>query len=133
VRDVPGTLSPTGSVIQTTRGTDGGTSTTVSDDPVLADPYDVSVNVLASRSYPAFRQAVIVSELLPPTLLGDYHLAGATSPARGRGLSSTTVRWGPGLLGFTYAVTAPRVDIDGQTRPSGTPARYDAGSDQLVP
>jgi hypothetical protein len=133
VTGAPGTLSPVGSVIQTTTGTDGGTSTTVSDDPVLKDPYDVSVNVLASRTYPAFRQAVIVAELLPPSLMGDYHLRDATSPAVGRGLTRTTVRWGAGFLGWTYTVAAPRVDIDGQTRPSRTPGQYDAGSDQLYP
>ena len=37
----------------------------------------MTVNILASRTYPAFRQAVIVAELLPPSLMGDYHLAPA--------------------------------------------------------
>jgi hypothetical protein len=127
-------LSPVSSVIQTTQGTDGGTNTTVTDTPGLKDPYDVSVNVLASRTYPAFRQSVIVAQILPPYLMGDYHLAGVTSPAYGHGVPSTTVRWGPGGAGWSYTVPAPAKDIDGDNRPSGSPAtRYDVGSDQLTP
>ena len=74
--DGSGTLSPVGSVIQSTEGTDGGTSTTVTDDPGFKDPSTVSVDVLASRTYPAFRQSLIIGELLPPTLSSDYHLSG---------------------------------------------------------
>ena len=134
VTDVPGALlSPISSVIQSTTGTDGDASTTVTDNPVLAAPYDVTVNVLASRMYPAFRQAVIVAQLLPPSLMGDYHLLNATSPAWGRGAANTIVRWGPSATAWAYAATSPGADIDGQVRPSGTPARYDAGSDQLYP
>ena len=52
----------------------------------------MSVNVLASRTYPAFRQARRSSaELLPPTLTGDYHLSGSTAPAYGKGAAGTTV------------------------------------------
>ncbi len=127
----PGLLHPVGSVIQTTQGTDGGETTTVTDTPGLKDPYDVSVSVLASRTYPAFRQAAIVTELLPPTLLGDYHLTGTTSAAYGRGVASTTVAWGAGLFGWQQTVFAPTRDIDGQARP--TLRRYDAGSDQYLP
>ena len=138
--DGSGLLSPISSVIQTTRGTDGGIGTTVSDAPQLLSPYDVSVNILASRTYPAFRQAVIVAQILPPNLMGDYHLAGTTSPAYGIGAASTTVTWGtitsitPLVTPWTYVVTAPTPDIDGDPRPSASlPARYDAGSDQVVP
>jgi hypothetical protein len=130
VVDVPGAqLVPINSVIQTTLGTNGGTNTTVTNDPKLASPYDVTVNILASRAYPAFRQAAIVSQLLPLNLLGDYHLAGVASPAYRRAAASTTVVWGS----WTYTVSSPTTDIDGQVRPSGTGAsrHYDAGSDQL--
>jgi len=111
---------------------------TVSDAPQLASPYDVSVNILASRTYPAFRQAVIVAQILPPSLMGDYHLAGTTSPAYGTGAASTTVTWGtittPLVTPWIYGVTAPTADIDGDRRPSASlPPRYDAGSDQMVP
>ncbi|HET7397218.1 MAG TPA: hypothetical protein VFJ94_01750 [Intrasporangium sp.] len=126
-----GTLHPVSSVIQTTTGTDGGADTTVTDAPGLLDPFDLTVNVLASRTYPAFRQAAIVTALLPPALQGDYHLAGTSSPAYGRGAASTQVVWGSL---FTQTVSAPPVDIDGQPRPSATlPRRWDAGSDQLTP
>jgi hypothetical protein len=90
--------------------------------------------VLASRSYPAFRQSAIVAQILPPNLLGDYHLTGASSPAYGRGATSTTVAWGTGLLGWKDVVRAPAADVDGDARPTpGTPPRYDAGSDQSKP
>jgi hypothetical protein len=69
--------------------------------------------------------------------MGDFHLATGTpaSPARGLGAANTTVRWGTGTTGFSYTVTAPSPDIDGQPRPTGTGSarRYDAGSDQMTP
>jgi hypothetical protein len=138
--DTPaGLLSPKGSVIQTVEGTDvtasAPGSNTVTDATSVKDAYSVSVDVLASRTYPAFREAAVVAEVLPPNLLGDYHLTGTSSPAFGRGVASTTVVWGTGQLGWQYTVSAPADDIDGQTRPSGTGAqrRYEAGSDQLKP
>jgi len=137
--DGSGLLSPISSVLQTTLGTDGGTNVTLSDNPVFVDQtYDVSVNILRLRTYPAFRQAAIVSLILPPNLLGNYHLANSTSPAYGRGRASTVVRWGP-APGWTYTVSAPNRDIDGDKRPSvsvvgtTTTRRYDAGSDQAQP
>ncbi len=133
--DGSGTLSPVGSVIQSTTNVDVGTSTTVSDTPGFKDPSTVSVDVLASRTYPAFRQSLIIGELLPPTLSSDYHLTGSTSPAYGRGVASSQVAYGTGTFGWKYTVSSPVTDIDGDTRPQG-PAkskRYDAGSDQVTP
>lgn len=132
VADGPGTLKPVGSVLQSTQGTDPSASV-VSDDPLFKDPSDVFVDVLASRTYPAFRQSLIIAELLPPNLANDYHLTGSTSPAYGAGADSTTVIWGGGASGWRYSVAAPGDDIDGDKRPS-PPARqprWDAGSDQL--
>ena len=63
--------------------------------PRLKDPYALSVDVLASRTYPAFRQASVIAELLPPNLMGDYHLTGTGSPASGAS-ASKTVTWGTG-------------------------------------
>ncbi|SDP46706.1 IPT/TIG domain-containing protein [Nakamurella panacisegetis] len=139
VTDVTGTLTPTRSVLQD--GTDVTADPSNSFvDPGFASGYDVTVNILASRTYPAFRQAVIVAELLPPSLMGDYHLAPVVAPAtpssaRGLGAASTVVRWGPGVNAWTYVVSAPSADIDGDTRPTqtGAAARYDAGSDQMSP
>ena len=86
-------LSPRNSVLQTVVGTDvdsanpSATNNTLTSSVPFVDPYDLTVNVLASRLYPAFRQAVIVAEILPITLMGNYHLKDATSPAWGRGAS----------------------------------------------
>ena len=133
--DGSGLLSPINSVIQTTVGTDASPTNTVGVDPKFVAPFDVAVNILQLRTYPAFRQAVIVALILPPNLLGDYHLLNSTSPAYGLGAASTLVRWGPGTSGWTYTVTAATPDIDGNNRPSGsgTNRRYDAGSDQFQP
>jgi hypothetical protein len=137
VVDVPGALlSPTHSVLQVSDGTTADATNTAAD-PTFKSAYDVTVNILAARSYPAFRQAAIVAELLPPSLMGNYHLATGTpaSSARGRGAASVGVVWGTGSnpSGFTYTVNAPTRDIDGDVRPTGTGQnrRYDAGSDQL--
>ena len=132
-------LSPINSVIQTSVGTDGGTATTVGVDPLFLSPYDVSVDIQNLRTNPAFRQAVIVTQTLTPSLMGNYHLAGIASSAYGRGTGSVQVRWGAGPSGWVYLVAAPNRDIDGDVRPSvsvvgtTTTRRYDAGSDQVQP
>jgi len=135
--DLSGLLSPINSVIQTADGTDGGSATTLSNDPLFVAPYDVAVNILPLRTYPGFRQAVIVALIVPPSLMGNYHLLNATSPAYGRGTGSVRVRWGgtPQTNAWIYTVAAPNRDIDGNNRPSGNGAnrRYDAGSDQFQP
>ncbi len=74
-----------------------------------------------------------MAEILPPSLMGDYHLAGTSSPAYGKGAASTQVAWGPGATGWRYTVASPATDIDGDRRPSLAASRYDAGSDQLTP
>ncbi len=137
--DGSGPLTPLSTVLQ-----DGDTSSFIDNpasagnryttDPKFVSPYDISVNILNLRTYPAFRQAAIVSELLPPSLLGNYHLANSTSPAYGAGRASTNVAWGTGSTRVFYTVNAATPDIDGNPRPSPAPARrYDAGSDQLLP
>ena len=63
----------------------------------------------------------MVAEILPPSLMGDYHLGGTTSPAYGAGNREHHRRWGPGPLGWSYTVSSPRRDIDGDRRPSGSP------------
>ncbi|MDX6292180.1 MAG: large repetitive protein [Kribbellaceae bacterium] len=138
--DVPGALlTPTHSVLQDETGSASDSSNSLAD-PGFVSPYDVTVNVLAVRSYPAFRQAVIVAQLLPPSLMGDFHLktGSPASSARGLGAASTTVRWGTTSTSWSYPVNAPTPDIDGQPRPTVTgilfpTRRYDAGSDQMTP
>ncbi|WP_344951618.1 IPT/TIG domain-containing protein [Terrabacter ginsenosidimutans] len=137
----PGLLHPVGGVIQTTTGTDGGANVTVSDTPGFKDPTpELTVTVLAARTYPAFREAAIVTALLPPRLRADYHLSGTSATAYGKGRGTTTVTYGSQLvLGrtvlWTVTVTAPPRDIDNQPRPTvaGTSRRFDSGSDQFVP
>jgi len=138
--DLSGVLSPINSVVQTplgTLGTDGGSATVRSDDPVFKSPFDVAVNILPLRTYPGFRQAVIVALIVPPSLMGDYHLLNTTSPAYGRGTGSIRVRWGASTETnpWVYLVAAPNRDIDGNNRPSliGGIRRFDAGSDQFQP
>ena len=84
-------------------------------DPVVTTPFDTNVVIETSRTTPAFRQSVIVAVNVPPRLMGNYHLAGTSSPA-----------WGAG----TDTPAPPPIDFDGQPRPTGTNARIDAGADQ---
>ncbi|HET7475665.1 MAG TPA: SdrD B-like domain-containing protein [Dermatophilaceae bacterium] len=134
-----GALHPVNTVVQTTSGTDGGQNMTVSAaNPGLVDPYDVAVSVLPVRTNPAFRQAAIVTEVLPFDLLGNYHLTGSGAIAYGAGAVSYQVTWNTGapVAGtVSYQVYAPAFDIDGDPRPvPPAPAgRIDAGSDQVVP
>ncbi len=130
----PAVLSPVNSVLQTRRNVGGDTGTTISAaNPGFKAPYDVTVSVLALRANPAFRQAAIVTTVLPFSLLGDYHLTGTSAVAAAKGTASTTPLWGspPTANSFRYTVNAPPFDVDGQPRPSGS--RYDAGSDQVSP
>ena len=137
----PGLLHPVASVLQTLKGTDNGVNVTVTDTPGFKDPSpELDVTILASRTYPAFREAVIVTTLLPPRLRADYHITGSTSAAYGRGAASTSVTYGTQtIFGITVpwlvTVSAPPLDIDNQARPTrvGSSSRYDAGSDQYYP
>ncbi len=141
--DLASPMEPVGSLLQSgdTASVVTGPGFTRTDAPGFDSTYDVAVNILGLRTNPAFRQAVIVAQILPPSLIGSYHLnAGAFASAKG--LASTTTVWGtpsgglPPKPAFQYTVTAPPLDIDGQARPvvTGTPptatSRYDAGSDQ---
>jgi hypothetical protein len=137
----PGTLHPVGGVIQTTTGTDGGDHVTISDTPGFKDPTpELTVTVLAARTFPAFREAAIVTALLPPRLRADYHLSGTAATAYAKGRGTTTVTYGTQTVirttvPWTATVKAAARDIDNQARPtgSGTAARYDSGSDQYYP
>ena len=134
--DGSGTLSPVGSVIQSTEGTDGGTSTTVTDNPGFKDPSTVSVDVLASRTYPAFRQSLIIGaaaaadpvQRLPPQ---RQHRGGVR---QGRGRHDGP----PRLRDRVHPVELHgerRAQGHRRRRPSrpGPARRYDTGSDQVIP
>jgi hypothetical protein len=117
VADGTGTLAPTNSVLQSTTGTipDGSNS---SADPAVVTPYDVSVTFAAWRNNPAFVDAIMIVNDLPPNLLGDYHLA-TGSPAISLGAASKS------------GVNAPAFDIDNAARPAG--AGFDSGADEYDP
>ncbi|MGZ5287960.1 MAG: SdrD B-like domain-containing protein [Actinomycetota bacterium] len=116
-------LSPTNSMLQVTTGTIASPTNQVGVDPSFADPYVVSVTLNAWRQNPAFVGAHIVGQDLPPSLLGDFHLA-AGSPAINAGAASKS------------GVNAPTSDIDGQLRPSAptcaATAAFDEGADEVV-
>jgi len=118
--DGVGPLHPTGSVLQTGTGTVTDPSNALGQDPLVRAPFPASVLIETSRTFPAFRQAVIVVQPAPLSQMGDYHLSGDTSPASNRGAGSRTF---DGVV-----VNAPRVDIDGQNRSLASP---EAGADEL--
>jgi len=120
--DGSGALAPTHSVLQTTAGTVTDASNVVGTDPGVLATFDTSVSIQASRLFPAFRQAVIVAQNVPPSLMGNYHLAGAGSPASNAGAPSKTYGLEP--------VPAPRIDYDGQVRSLTQP---DIGADEIPP
>jgi hypothetical protein len=116
--DGVGQLAPTNSVLQTTTGTISSPTNTVGVDPKVVKQFLTSVTIDPSRSYPAFRQAVIVIQQVAGSQMGDYHLRG-TGPAINNGVGSVTVN------GVT--VNAPSLDIDGDGRSATKP---DIGTDE---
>jgi hypothetical protein len=90
----------------------------------FVSPYRVSVQVSTLRTFPGFRQSVIVVQNVAPDVQGSYRLnANSTAIDIGRGQAV--------IGGVT--VDAPRTDIDGTTRYSGTPTtntKIDAGADE---
>jgi hypothetical protein len=114
--DGPGLLTPTNSIRQTTQGTASGAGN-LSINPLVVSPWTTTVTVQASRTFPSFRQALIVVQDVPPGLMGDYHLQ-STSPARQIGAASKS------------GVSAPSIDYDGLGRPIPTGTAVDAGADE---
>jgi hypothetical protein len=115
------TLTPTNSVLlQYDPGVTPSATNKVGQDPRVKSAFDVSVTILTSRTFPTFREAVIVAKNVPPQLQGDYHLVGAVSPASNSG-----------AFGRNYGgvlVLAPRTDYDGDLRSLLFP---DIGADEI--
>jgi hypothetical protein len=111
-------LTPTNSVLQTTTGTALSSTNKVGSNPNVVSPFLTSVSIDPSRTYPAFRQAVIVIQHTAGAALGDYHLT-AAGPALNAGATSRTFG--------TTTVKAPALDIDGDVRSTKTP---DIGADE---
>jgi hypothetical protein len=108
----------------------------VTDDPAavsFVNPYSISVDVSTLRTFPGFRQAVIVARNVAPDQQGNYHLKlGVASVEVNLGVGRVAV--GAPQLPATTNVDAPRTDIDGNTRYGGQPTsttRLDAGADEL--
>ncbi len=112
--DASGLLSPTNSIVQVGLGTTSSASNSAAN-PQVVSAFDTSVTALASRTFPSFRQAVIVVQNVPPALMGNYHVT-AGSPALNLAAESKS------------GVAAPSIDIDSQTRPQG--AGRDPGADE---
>lgn len=86
-------LAPTYSILtqsdpQVTASATNKVNGTTPNFPQFAAPYDVSVQIITSRLFPSFREAVIVADAVAPNIQGDYHLGGAGSPAAASGLGS---------------------------------------------
>ena len=121
------------------RGTDVPVTSTATTSPwfdaitsggnLFVSPYSVTVDVATLRTFPGFRQSVIVVANVPPDQQGDYHLAAAPGGAPALGLGVSRFDYG-GTIG---TVEAPRTDIDGDIRYTVPPSniqRIDAGADE---
>jgi hypothetical protein len=116
--DGTGPIEPTNSVLQTTIGTVPSPTNKVGVDPHVVSPFLTSVSIETSRTFPSFRQAVIVVQDVAGTQMGNYHLA-AGSPAANSGA--------PYKIVGNVLLIPPRLDIDGDWRSILTP---DIGADE---
>ena len=120
------TLTPTNSIIANPTGFANSPTNKIGSDPLVKAAFGVGVQILTSRTFPSFREAVIVAKSVDPALQGDYHLVGATSPASRSGAVSKVNPNPPGGV-----VPAPGTDFDGQTRPQPRPSAPDIGADEV--
>jgi parallel beta-helix repeat protein len=100
--------------------------TRVTADAGFVAPFSVTVDVSSLRSFPGFRQSVIVLPNVAPDQLGNYHLR---TVAAG---DSVAVNRGVALLG---TITAPTTDFDDPptpryAAPATTTKLLDAGADE---
>jgi hypothetical protein len=116
VADGTGLLAPTNSIVQQTRPYTASATNSAAD-PQVVTPYDIAVTFNTWRNNPGFLGAIMISQDLPPNLLGDYHLQ-STSSAINRGAASKS------------GVNAPATDIDNQARPAG--GGIDSGADEAA-
>lgn len=93
---------------------------------LFVDPFSVTIDVSTLRTFPGFRQSVIVVANVPPDKQGSYHLAAGTNAAVNLGIARRAYG---GAIGN---VDAPTTDYEGTTRYSGTPGtqQLDAGADE---
>ena len=113
-------LEPTNSILATGQGFVASATNKISSAanfPQVQALYDTSVAAFPWRTNTTFRNIQIVAVDLPPTLMGNYHLAGSGSPAANAGAS------------IKSSIPAPASDIDGEYRPSN--GGYEIGADEL--
>ncbi len=96
----------------------------------FVNPYSVGIDVSTLRTFPGFRQSVILARNVAPDQQGNYHL-NPGSVAVNVGVARQTY----GLPWYTVAtnVDAPQFDIDGNRRylpPATTTKRHEAGADE---
>ena len=118
------TLTPTNSIIANSTGFAASATNKIGVDPLVKSPFDVSVQILTSRTFPSFREAVIIAKQVDPQLQGNYHLVGSASPAANSGAPSKVYVAPP-------AVPAPATDYDGQPRPQPVRTAPDIGADEV--
>ncbi len=119
------TLSPTYSILQTTLGTVSDPSNLVGVDPLVISQTNISVTFQPWRTNPLFTGAMMVTENVPPSLLGNYHLSGTGSPAFNAGVPFKAFPIYRPLAPWR----APSFDYDNEGRPAF--GAYDAGADEI--
>lgn len=128
--NVPGTDVPLTSTRTSTPWFDALVNDNDNSQVGFVSPYQVSVDVSTLRTFPGFRQSVIVSRNMSPDQLGDYHVnPGSVAVDLGVARQSYALPW------FTSAtnVDAPTTDIEGNVRytpPATTTKRLEAGADE---
>ena len=86
--------------------------------PIIKDStHEIPLTFTSWRTNVNFNGAIMVTADLPPTLMGDYHLAVVGSPAFNLGASVKS------------SIPAPTFDIDNQGRPAK--GGYDSGADEI--
>jgi uncharacterized repeat protein (TIGR01451 family) len=120
-------LSPTNSILQTTiSNTVNSPTNQVGVDPQVVLPYTTTLSVYPWRS-PNRPAPAIVSIDQASQLDGNYHLQGS-STAVDKGASSKAV---PSYQQAPTTLSAPKFDIDNQSRPAGAACAFDIGADEL--
>ncbi len=85
---------------------------------LLTSLYDTSLLAFPWRGDNHFVGNVIIAQDVPPSLMGDYHLASASTIANNAGATSRS------------GIFAPAIDIDGDYRPSS--GGYEIGADEIA-